>query len=224
MNNDKHVGVISKSFDIASTGHITNAYILYEKNSKEAILIDPAFDAQEIIDIVNLNNLKLKYIIITHCHADHIAALADLLEFVPECEVIIHNDDFININNDKINCQDIVKVKLKPIDINKVLLIDKNISMQLGNIKLEFICTPGHTKGSIVVYLKDLNMLFTGDTIFSNSYGRTDLATGSHDDMKKTLDYILDIFDDVMCMPGHGEQFNLKDVKRKIRLLFAFKG
>ncbi|MBR5227860.1 MAG: MBL fold metallo-hydrolase [Clostridia bacterium] len=224
MDNYNEIGVITEKLNIASTGHITNVYILYRKDSKEAILIDPAYDANELMRILDSNNLTLKYIIITHCHADHIAALADLLEIVPECEVVIHKEDFTNINEEQVNCKDIVKVDLKKVSINNVILIDKNVSMNLCGINLDLICTPGHTKGSIVVYEKDLNVLFTGDTIFSDTYGRTDLKTGSHQDMKNTLDYLFEKFDDVKCLPGHGEQFNLKDVKRKIRLLFAYKG
>jgi len=67
-------------------------------------------------------------------------------------------------------------------------------------------------------------VLFVGDTLFESSYGRTDLATGSHDDMKKTLQYLFDNFENIECFAGHGDKFNIDDVKRKTTLLFAYKG
>lgn len=67
-------------------------------------------------------------------------------------------------------------------------------------------------------------MLFVGDTIFENSYGRTDLPTGNHEDMQYTLQYLFDNFYSVWCFTGHGNKFNIDDVKRKITLLFAYKG
>lgn len=83
--------------------------------------------------------------------------------------------------------------------------------------------TPGHTQGSMVVYIEKENILFAGDTIFKNSYGRTDLITGSTEAMGKSLDKLFNKFHNIEVYPGHGEIFELINSKRRIKMLFAFK-
>ena len=165
----------------------------------------------------------LYWIIITHSHADHIAALANLTENT-DAKVYVHRLDFDGLYDKTLNEEDIVATKVLPVDKSKVICVEEKDKIILENLEFEVIHTPGHTKGSIVVHNKENNILFSGDTIFENTYGRTDLITGSRDDMKQTLDKLFNRFDDVEVLPGHGNIFNLKDSKRKIKLLFAYKG
>ena len=76
----------------------------------------------------------------------------------------------------------------------------------------------------MVIFEYKNHVLFTGDTIFENTYGRTDLASGSHDEMEKSLNHLFGKFYGAICFSGHGNEFNIDDVKRKINLLFAYKG
>lgn len=216
-----NICILQEKIEIGKTGHITNCYIVWDSNNM-AIVIDPAFDANRIIKIIEENNLKLCAIFITHCHIDHIVAL-NYLQKEYNVPVYGHIFDLENINNPKINCKEIINVNLDYIDFNNFNYLSGGEEIKVSDMVFEIINTPGHTKGSIVIFEKTANVLFTGDTIFENSYGRTDLNSGSFEDMKKSLNDIFNRFDNIECYSGHGNNFNLSNVKRKINLLLAFK-
>lgn len=220
---NENIQVIKLELEIENTGHITNAYVIKDKDTNKVCVIDPAFDANKIKQIIEKMNGKLYSVIITHCHADHIAALKELVENT-DAKVYIHELDYEGLYHKKLNEEEIVQTKVLPVDKTKVITVKDNEIITLGNTKLEIIHTPGHTKGSISLLNEKNNLLFAGDTVFENTYGRTDLITGSHNAMKESLDKLFARFDDIQVLPGHGETFNLKDSKRKIRLLFAYKG
>ena len=222
LNNDEII-VIRLELEIENTGHITNTYLVIDKNTMECTLIDPAFDADKIINEIKKYSEKLTRVLITHSHADHIAALADLVNGT-DIKVYINKEDFNGLYDKTINQEDIVETEVKSVDKDAVISVKDGDKLELKGITFEFIHTPGHTKGSMVIYLKELDILFSGDTIFENTYGRTDLKSGSHDDMKKSLDKIFDKFKNPHVFPGHGNDFFLENSKRKIRLLFAYKG
>lgn len=220
---NEHILIEKLEIEIAHTKHITNTYILKDKNTKKGCVIDPAYNAEMILDNINRLNIKLDKIIITHTHADHIAALCKL-QSLTGVKAYIHNLDFDGIWNKDVNEEEIVKVKVEPPKKDDIIKLYDEDVIDIGDTNLEVIHTPGHTKGSIVLFNRENNVLFSGDTIFEKAYGRTDLKTGSHDDMRKSIDKLCDMFDNVKVLPGHGESFNFKDSKRIIRLLFAYKG
>ena len=222
INNDKII-IIKLELEIEHTGHVTNSYVIINKNTGQCIVIDPAFDAKRINDEIQKYGVVLKNVIITHAHADHIAALADLVNGT-DVKVYTNEEDYNGLYNKNINQEDIVETKVKSVDKPNVIAVKDGDKIKLGDVSLEFIHTPGHTKGSMVIYLNEYDILFSGDTIFENTYGRTDLKSGSHDDMKNSLDKIFDKFKNPHVFPGHGNDFFLENSKRKIRLLFAYKG
>lgn len=209
--------------EIENTGHITNSYVIKDKQTAKVCVIDPAFNERQIEQTIKEINGTLDIVIATHCHADHIAALAKLIEDT-YVKVYIHKQDYEGLYNKEINAEEIVGTKILPVQKEKVLKCNDQDKITFGNTTLEVIHTPGHTKGSIVLYDEKNNILYSGDTIFSNSYGRTDLINGSKEDMKETLDKLFNRFEDIQVFSGHGEDFNLKNAKRRIRLLFAYKG
>lgn len=222
LDND-NIQVIKLELEIENTGHITNSYVILDKSTNKVCVIDPAFDEQKIKqEIIKINGI-LTAVILTHCHADHIAALAKLVEDA-NVRVYIHEKDYEGLYNKALNAEDIVQTKVLPVEKEKVITVQDKETIQIGNTAFEIIHTPGHTKGSITLLDKTNNILYAGDTIFENSYGRTDLVNGSHKAMKESLDKIMERFEDIHVFSGHGEDFNLKDSKRKIRLLFAYKG
>ena len=221
--NNHNIIILKLEIEIENTGHKTNTYIVMEKKTSKCMVVDPAFNSEKILEQIKRINGELKLVIITHAHADHIAALADLVNGT-DVKVCVHEQDYNGLFDKTINQEDIVKTKVKSVDKINIEKIKDKTKETLGDLSLEFIHAPGHTKGSMVIYLKEYNLLFSGDTVFENTYGRTDLTTGSHDDMKDSLDKLFDIFDNPLVLPGHGKEFFLRDSKRKIRLLFAYKG
>lgn len=209
--------------DVGDTGHITNSYFVIDSKNTLCI-IDPADKAQDIVGIIEKMGLNLEAVILTHCHSDHTCAVRYLTEKYPDVKVYVHQSDLAGLNDPDVNCENVVGVKVPEIDTRCVEVIQDGDLINVGNLSFSVVHTPGHTAGSIVLWEQKANVLFTGDTVFSNTYGRTDLKTGSHLSMRQSLDKLFDAFEDILCFPGHGESFVLADVKRRINLLFAYKG
>ena len=208
---------------IENTGHITNCYVIKDKHTAKVCVIDPAFDEHRIKQTIQEIDGILDIVVATHSHADHISALAKLVENT-EVKVYIHEQDYEGLYNKELNAEEIVGTKILPVQKERVVKCNDQDRITFGNTTLEVIHTPGHTKGSITLYDERNNILYSGDTIFSNSYGRTDLINGSREEMKESLDKLFNRFEDIQVFSGHGEDFNLKNSKRRIRLLFAYKG
>lgn len=208
--------------EIENTGHITNTYILKDKATNKLLVIDPAYDGEQIKKELEQIGGKLETIVITHSHADHIAGLAKLIENT-EIKVYIHKLDEQGLYDATINEEEVVKTKVEAPQKENIQTVQDKEKIQIGNTLLEIMHTPGHTKGSIVLYNKQENILFSGDTIFESSYGRTDLVASTPESMKDTLDKIFDTFENIQVFAGHGDIFELEKVKRRIKLLFAFK-
>lgn len=209
--------------EIENTGHITNCYVIKDKQTTKVCVIDPAFNERQIEQTIKEINGTLDIVIATHSHADHIAALAKLVENT-DVKAYIHEQDYEGLYNRELNAEEIVGTKILPVQKEKVVKCNEQDKITFGNTTLVVIHTPGHTKGSITLYDEKNNILYSGDTIFSNSYGRTDLINGSCEDMKESLDKLFNRFEDIQVFSGHGDDFNLKNSKRRIRLLFAYKG
>lgn len=192
-----------------------NSYLLIKE--KEAILIDPGFNGDAIIEYLDKSNVELKYIILTHGHFDHIRDI-QILAKKYLFDVFISNQEVSFLKKDNQNYafafgskfifpKNIAVKSIK--DEEKISLLDENFV---------FILTPGHTKGSMCI--KYRNWLFSGDTIFYDSIGRTDLLSGSFLDMQKSLKYLKGrISNQTKIYPGHGKNgkwINIKDTNSYI--------
>ena len=192
-------------------GEPTNCYIILDEKSKEMMIIDPAGDTNKIAEMIDILQGKLKYIYLTHCHGDHIAGVAQLKE---KCggTVLIHRYDSEGLNNPEIN--------LTPyIGMSEIILeadsrIDDNDTIHLGELQFKVIHTPGHTKGSSSLYCEKENCLFSGDTLFRGTWGRTDLPTSDFDDiMNSIINKLLILPDDTIVYPGHGKSTMIENEK-----------
>lgn len=163
----------------------TNCYVVWS-NKKNAVVIDPGDDVDKISLCINDFNLKIKYIILTHGHWDHIGAVKSLA-INNDCEILVHKSDLsmLSIENN---------LNIKFIEEDETIVVDDM------NIKVMY--TPGHTEGSICLKLN--TNLFTGDTLFCGSVGRTDLPGGSMDKMMESLNKILKLTEETTIYPGHG--------------------
>ena len=208
---------------VANTDHITNTYLVYD-DTKCAVLIDPADEAYKIKEKIEDLDLSIKYIILTHAHFDHVNALYDIKQYT-NAKVLVHKNDFDMLIGKVDNASSMFNSKNKFLNENEITTIEDEMCLKVGNTEYEIIHTPGHTAGSIIIYVKGNNMLITGDTLFAKSYGRCDLETGSFKDMVESLKKVFTKFNDekIVICPGHGENSNLSKVKKYIKLLLTLK-
>lgn len=184
-----------------------NNYLLMDKNTKEAVLIDCSEYKQEIIEDIYKLEAKVKYILLTHGHFDHILGVNKMTEALG-VDAYIKNADIILAKN--INTMP----KLLNLPMAEVPIINGRIEdwqeFQLGEHKIKAIPTPGHTEGGMS-FLVDNEFLFSGDTLFCQSFGRTDLFGGN---IKKLVNSIKNVLfaleDNIIVYPGHGQSTTIK--------------
>ena len=192
-------------------GDPTNCYIILDEESKELMVIDPAGDVDEIVEMINILKGNLKYIYLTHCHGDHIAGVSKLKE---RCggKILIHRFDSEGLNDVNINLSTIID--LPPIELEADSRIDDNDLIHLGNLEFKVFQTPGHTRGSTSLYCEKQECLFSGDTLFRGTWGRTDLPTGNIEDIMDSItNKLLKLPDNTIIYPGHGKPTMIKEEK-----------
>jgi hydroxyacylglutathione hydrolase len=183
-----------------------NCYIIACEKTKDAAIIDPGGEGEEVVKIVEENDLIPSYIILTHGHGDHIAAAVELSQKY-DIEILIHKDDIELLLNPDKNLSSMMPIS--PLTIEKFKEVLDGDKIMLGEIELEVIHTPGHTRGSIC--LKAENKLFTGDTLFKSSIGRTDLYGGNDDIVSSIKSKLLSLDPETIVLPGHGAVTILKE-------------
>ena len=176
-----------------------NNYLIIDEESREAALIDcSCYDDEIITEIEEHNNAKLKYVLLTHGHFDHITGLNDLDE---DIKVFMHENDMDWIR--ELNTY-LPMVGMPKMDIPRIdkYIVDDEI-IKLGNLEIRVIHTPGHTQGGVCYYVN--GNLFSGDTIFKESVGRCDLPGGDFDQIVESIESkIFTLPEDTIIYPGHG--------------------
>ena len=179
-----------------------NNYLVYDEKSKEAVLIDCSDYIAELVDFVDKNGLTVKYILLTHGHFDHILGVNSMKEAL-RAKVFIHGSDLSMVENLGFQMQ----MFGFPAQ-NDAPQIDDTLQnageLRIGGNKIEVIETAGHTSGSVSYKIGDV--LFSGDTLFRESIGRTDLPQGNFRDIIHSVKEVLFALDDnVKVYTGHGE-------------------
>jgi hydroxyacylglutathione hydrolase len=180
-----------------------NCSIIGCPETGEAAVIDPGGDPQKIIDFANEHKLKIKYLLHTHAHFDHIMGSRAVKEATGAKICLNKGDQWLYDNLEK-QCGMLGFKATEPLAVDHYLEDEEHI--KIGNTKASVILTPGHTPGSSCFCLQDKeSILFSGDTLFQRSIGRTDLWGGSFDDIIKSISQRLMILDDsTRVVPGHG--------------------
>jgi glyoxylase-like metal-dependent hydrolase (beta-lactamase superfamily II) len=178
----------------------TNTIVLWDENSLEAILFDPSAPAQIILDFVNTNKLNVKYIALTHGHADHISGVNFFKDNL-KSDILIHPEDAPMLLDGKKNLSAFMGNDVITYGLDKE--INDNDIIKVGDIEFRVIHTPGHTRGGVCFYTDGL--LISGDTLFQLSIGRTDFPGGSFDSLKASVKEKLFILpEETKVIPGHG--------------------
>lgn len=189
----------------------TNCYIIEDEEKKEAMVIDPGGQVEKIIEMLDILDTNLKYIYLTHCHGDHIGAVAKLKENKGG-KILIHRNDAEGLNNKDINLS--LCIDMGNIELEADSRVDDEDLIHVGNIEFRVIHTPGHTKGGSSLYCKKEGLLFSGDTLFRGTWGRTDLPTSSFEDIIESITKkLLVLPDETIVYPGHGKSTKIGEEK-----------
>lgn len=176
-----------------------NMYILYDEETKKCAVVDPGGAVNEIFNYINKNNLDFEYILLTHGHGDHIGAINKIKE-TKNVKVVAHKDEKILLNDNRKNLSYAMHCGVQELDAD--IYVSDNDNLKLGNLNINFIHTPGHTLGGMCIRVND--DLFTGDTLFKGEVGRTDLFGGDYNTLKKSLEKLAKLEDNIKIHPGHG--------------------
>lgn len=189
---------------------LENTYVIFD-GTKEAIIIDPGMNSdaenKKMVDFINQNNLKPVKIVNTHCHIDHVLGIDFLKEtYSIEC---------FSGKNDEYLLTDVVeKADMFGLKLDKTPKIDKYISekdeIKFGNSTLKILDVPGHTSGHIALYSEEDKFVVTGDVLFKDTIGRTDLPGGNLDQLLNNIrTKLLTLGDEFEVYPGHGEKTSI---------------
>lgn len=185
-----------KTITFHTTALETNTYLAL--NGERAFVVDPGADADKILAAAEAEGAKIEWVLLTHAHFDHIGGVAELQH--AGAQVVLHRDDLGIVSSFK-NLAFYAGVKVEK------FLPDVTVSggetLDVAGVKVRVIHTPGHTAGG-VCYVAD-DIIFTGDTLFELSYGRTDFPTGSFKELKNSvLNKLFVLPGDYRLLPGHG--------------------
>lgn len=174
------------------------AYLVGDTVTGDALVIDPADNTKEIIAEAQKNKLRINYIINTHGHVDHIGGNAEMQKLTG-AKIIVHEDDAIMLTSTPSIMLKMFGAKQSP--PADILVKDGDI-ISVGNVALKVIHTPGHSPGGMCLYIH--GYVFSGDTLFVEAVGRTDLPGGSWQVMYKSIqERLFSLPDDTKVMPGH---------------------
>ena len=181
----------------------TNCYLLEDEKAHVAAVIDPGDEAGRILQVIKDDGVDVKYILLTHGHYDHTTAVPELHHALPQAEIYIHKADANGAGS-----------RLFPLagQIPDLKFYDEGDALTLGELTIQVLHTPGHSKGSVTLKVGDV--LFCGDTLFAGSCGRTDLAGGSYDEIMASLKKLGELPGDYHVCPGHDVTSTLERERR----------
>lgn len=194
----------------------TNCYLVWDKETQKAIIIDPGDDGDFILRRIQDFNLEPDFIIATHGHFDHVLAVTEL-KLALNIPFLMHKTDLFLLKRARQTAKFFQGVEADP-DLPVEKFIKEGDLVKFGNEKLRVIETPGHSPGGVSLF--DRGVLFSGDTLFAQGVGRTDYSYGSEENLKNSLKKLLNLPQDTHVYPGHGQKTSVENEKMNYQSLF----
>ena len=182
----------------------TNGYLFWDDETREAFFVDPGGKTKDVTDFMAASNLTLKMIILTHGHIDHTAGIPELLQFTGG-NICIHSGDSEMLRKPSMELQELLGVRFAGVENFRE--IEDGTAIDFPGCSIKTIHTPGHTEGSVCYLItgKDGHkVLLSGDTLFAQSVGRTDLEGGDDVKLEASLRRLAEFDDGLHVLPGHG--------------------
>ncbi|HJV67125.1 MAG TPA: MBL fold metallo-hydrolase [Geomonas sp.] len=179
-----------------------NCFILGDKQSNEGVVVDPGADSEMVLAAVSRFGLKVKYVINTHGHFDHIGGNR-AVTVATGAELLIHEKDLPLLSLARKSGQ-MYGLQVEDSPAPSRYLSD-GMRLEFGRRTIEVLHTPGHTQGGCCLLLRNEQVVITGDTLFADSVGRTDLPGGSHEQLMASIkEKLMPLPDETVVWPGHG--------------------
>ncbi|MCL2873531.1 MAG: MBL fold metallo-hydrolase [Defluviitaleaceae bacterium] len=189
-----------------------NTYIYYDEKTKEAIVIDPGGNSEKIIGAINALGVKVKGILLTHGHGDHIGAV-EKVQAHTGASVFAHKDEEELLKSSKLNMSYYMDDNPISVTDSKWFEGDED-EYTFGGCTIKVLHTPGHTRGGVSYYDEYEKIVFTGDTLFLRDVGRTDFPGGNYETLEKSIrEKLYTLPDDVIVYPGHGPKTKISKEK-----------
>ncbi len=179
---------------------MVNTYLVIDEKNKEGFIVDPGGYDMGLMEEIRKLETDIKYIILTHGHGDHIGGVKGYRKDLPGAKVVASAAEKDLLADASMNMS--MMTQNEVIEIHADILVDEGDELCVGDMKLRFIMTPGHSPGGMCILAG--NVLFSGDTLFHSSVGRTDLPGGSFEELSKAIhEKLLILPEDTMVYPGH---------------------
>ncbi len=186
-----------------------NCSIIGDEITREAMVIDPGDEIEEITAVLRKHDLKVKQIVITHAHIDHVGG-AMKLRALTGAPILLNQSDYALLKMMDVQAAWIGMAAPGKIEIDAGLGHDE--TLRAGSLSANVLHTPGHTEGSVCLYFPAEKLLIAGDTLFAGSIGRTDLPGGSFAKIMRSLhERVLALPDETVVVPGHGPKTTIAD-------------
>lgn len=178
-----------------------NTYLAVDEKTNEGFIVDPGGYNKVLTKEVRDNDVNIKYIILTHGHSDHICGVNEHKAEFPDAKIVAYKDEEAMLENPNLNQSPGFGVLYST---KADILVSDGDELKVGDVTLKFIHTPGHTEGGMCIYVKEAKALFSGDTLFRQSIGRTDFPGGSYKEIMDSIRKKLFLLpDDTNVFPGH---------------------
>ncbi|MCR4616039.1 MAG: MBL fold metallo-hydrolase [Clostridiales bacterium] len=199
-------------------GYLSNTYVIIEEQSGEGAVVDPGGFSSELKDILGNGEIKkLKYILLTHGHYDHILGVYDIKKSYPDALVAIGEADGKCLTDPKYSLAAHCGEIQNPVEPD--ITLKEGDVLTLGDTQIKVISTPGHTPGGVCYLIDKENVMFSGDTLFCMTMGRTDLPGGDALMMEKSMQRLSSIETEYDVFPGHNRKTKLSVEKAHNRYM-----
>lgn len=192
---------------------MVNTYLVIDENTKKGFIVDPGGFDKKLCSVVEQSGISLEYIILTHGHVDHIGGVEDYRKKFPQIKVIAAKAELEMLKNPDFNMSNVMGIS--PVSLVPDITVVEGDCISVGDIDIRFVMTPGHSPGGMCIIIDKEKVVFSGDTLFAQSIGRTDFPGCSFEKLINSIKeklFVLD--DDTVVYPGHMNSTSIGFEKR----------
>ena len=192
---------------------MVNTYLVIDENTKKGFIVDPGGFDKKLCSVVEQSGISLEYIILTHGHVDHIGGVEDYRKKFPQIKVVAAKAELEMLKNPDFNMSSMMG--MSPVSLVPDVTVVEGDCISVGDIDMRFVMTPGHSPGGMCIIIDKEKVVFSGDTLFAQSIGRTDFPGCSFEKLINSIKeklFILD--DDTVVYPGHMNSTSIGFEKR----------